>query len=269
MDVLIAIIYGAVQGITEFLPVSSSGHLVLLHNYLPLPINQEFAFDVVLHFATFVAVFWYFRLDLWKLLVGLSVGISRRSHNQSSKMVLFIFLATLPAALVGFFFGDYIEGVFRQPLVVAIMLVLVGLLFIWSEKIAKQIFDLENLTSGKSFWIGIAQAIALIPGTSRSGISVVAGLLVGLKRTAAIRFSFLISLPVIFGAFILRVGDLFNSTFSLVELNILLTAFLSATISGFFAIKFLLRFSQNNNLNVFAYYRFLLASLIIIQLLAF
>ncbi len=282
MDYLNAIIFGVIQGITEFLPVSSSGHLVVLHKLILLPVKNELAFDVVLHSATLLAVVWFFRADIVKLGIGFirsfkifskkDSGHSAGADSLYGKLSWFLILATVPAALAGIFLEDLIESVLRSPAVVAVMLIAVGALFIVFEKISRKTDKLADLNWKKALIIGLAQAVALIPGTSRSGITIIAGLGAGLKREAAIRFSFLLSIPIIFGASIMKIPLMFNAGGGDVsaagsEMPILAVAFIASFITGLLAIKYFLRFARSHSLNVFAYYRFALAALIIITLI--
>ncbi len=282
MDYFNAIIFGIIQGITEFLPVSSSGHLVVLHKFISLPVKSELAFDVTLHFATLLAVVWFFRADIIKLFAGLVYSVKKifkKDYNYPSetdsfygKLSWLLILATIPAALAGVLLENLIENALRSPAVVALMLIAVGVLFIIFEKISKKTDKLNNLTWKNALIIGLAQVFALIPGTSRSGITIIAGLGAGLKREAAVRFSFLLSIPIIFGASIIKIPQIFNtrggeSFIAGNEMAILAIAFIASFITGLLAIKYFLRFARSHSLNVFAYYRFALAVLIIITLI--
>lgn len=290
-----AVVFGIIQGITEFLPISSSGHLVILHKFISLPIQDELTFDIILHIATLIAVIWFFRKDVWRLLkawITSLVYITRflyyyiytiiRPNNKNkisesrrdsffgkidmdTKLSWFIVLATIPAVLAGLFLENMIENIFRSPIVVVIMLIVVGALFIVFEKISRKIGELSNLNWQRSLFIGLAQAISLIPGTSRSGITIIAGLGAGLKREAAIKFSFLLSIPIIFGASIKKIPNSFEMPLP-GEALILLISFIASITTGFFAIKYFLQFSRRFSLNIFAYYRFILAILILIFL---
>lgn len=260
-----AIFFGFVQGVTEFLPVSSSGHLILLHKFISLPIENEIAFDVALHFATFLAIFFYFYKDIWRIILAWLKSF-KNGGTDDSLLAWYIFIATLPAAIIGLFFDDYIENTLRSPLVVVFMLFIVGFLFIIAEKICKKTLEINSVNWKKALTIGFAQAIALVPGTSRSGITIIAGLFAGLKREAALRFSFLISLPIIFGASIKEIPGLFSQSLGSQELIIVAIAFVSTFIFGMFTISFFLRYVKNNSLTVFAWYRFALAALILLYL---
>ena len=262
MDYIYSAIFGIIQGITEFLPISSSGHLVILHKFITLPIRNELAFDVVLHLATLLAVLWFFRQEVKQLLKSWIRSFSGY-NDQFSKISWLIILGTMPAALAGWLFDDFIEVVFRSPLIVAVMLALIGILFIVFEKISRFTKDLEKLTWRQVLLIGLAQAVALIPGTSRSGITIIAGLGAGLKRDAAVRFSFLLSIPVIAGAAIKKIPPAFNLNQSGEELAILIIAFIFSYLSGYLSIKYFLQFAKRHSLNIFAVYRFILAAVIL------
>jgi len=261
MDYINAIIFGAIQGITEFLPISSSGHLVVLHQFLSIPVKDELVFDVILHLATLVAVVWCFWDDIKNLAKGLRKPFS---GNQESKKLWLIVLATIPAATAGFFLENLIEFALRDIWVVITMLILVGFLFIIIEKLNKKNQDLKSLDWKKALLIGFAQSIALIPGTSRSGITIITGIFVGLKREAAIKFSFLLSIPIIAGASLVKAPNIISATYSADEIIVLVIAFVSSLISGFLTIKFFLKFAQNHSLASFAYYRFALAFVLIL-----
>ena len=266
MGYINAIIFGIVQGITEFLPISSSGHLVILHRFIDLPLQNEMAFDVVLHLATLLAVIFFFYSDIKRLLISWVKSFFGKC-DEYSKISWLILLATIPAGIAGWRFEYIIENNLRSPLVVAVMLIAGGALFILFEKISRKTDNLKDLNWKKSLIIGFAQAIALIPGTSRSGITIIAGLGAGLKREAAIRFSFLLSAPIILGASIKKVPQIAEANLAINEFVILIIAFIASFVSGFFVIKYFLRFAKNNSLNVFAVYRFMLAIVIIITLI--
>ncbi|NTU98932.1 undecaprenyl-diphosphate phosphatase [Candidatus Falkowbacteria bacterium] len=263
MALLNAIIFGLVQGVTEFLPVSSSGHLLVLHRLLSLPIKDDVAFDVALHLATFVAILWFFRKEV----IGLAQGFfgsfkdMPKGFNHQSWLIIG---ATIPAGLAGVLWEDKIESVLRSPLIVALMLVLIGLLFIIVENTGKQLLDDKDISWGKAMAIGCSQVVALIPGTSRSGITTISGMALDLKREAAVRFSFLLSLPIVAGAALKKVPYLISAGLNGQEWLVLAIAFVAAVASGAWAIAFLLRFTAKNSLRAFAYYRFAFASVILL-----
>lgn len=263
MYYIYAIIIGTIQGITEFLPISSSGHLVILHEFIEIPINNEPAFDVALHLATLLSVLIYFYKDITAISKAWVLSIFGQG-SADSRLAWNIILATLPAGLAGYFFESYIENHFRSILLVSIMLIIVGFLFIIAEKISIRRYKIHEISPLKALFIGLAQAIALIPGTSRSGITIIAGLGMKLKREAAVKFSFLMSIPIILGASIKKVPYLSfdNGT----ELACILLAAAAAFCAGLWAINFLLNFIKTNKFNAFAYYRFALAIILLIFL---
>jgi undecaprenyl-diphosphatase len=263
-DLIKAVIYGAIQGLTEFLPVSSSGHLVFLHDFLPISIENKLAFDVALHFGTLIAVIYYFRRDIYKIIRSFFIG-----DKNYQKLGVYLILATVPAAAAGYFLNDIIAIVFRSTLIVIFMLFAVGILFMISERIASQKYDLFDIKFLPAIMIGLAQTIALIPGTSRSGITIVTGMFLGLKREAAARFSFLLSIPVIFGAALMQVPELSGLSGNYFEILLYLTAFLTSILSGWWAIKFFLDYVNKNTLRPFAYYRFILALVILLFIYLF
>ncbi|OGF27606.1 undecaprenyl-diphosphatase UppP [Candidatus Falkowbacteria bacterium RIFOXYB2_FULL_47_14] len=258
-----AIIFGIVQGITEFLPVSSSGHLVVLHELIALPIDNEAVFDVTLHLATLFAVIYFLRVEVWRLITGWIRSLGGEK-NDDGRLAWLIILATIPAALVGAVFDDYIENVLRSPWLVIVMLTVVGSLFIIFEKYSRRVKEYTALNARQVFFIGCAQALALIPGTSRSGITIIAGLGAGLQREASIRFSFILSIPIIAGAAVKKIPHLFNAGLNESESTVLAIAFVFAFFTAVLVIKYFLRFARNHSLNIFAFYRFILAAILIV-----
>ncbi len=263
MEILYAIFLGFLQGATEFLPVSSSGHLLLAEHFFGVE-EAGLTFDVILHLATLVAIFAYFRKDLGILLLAFFGSYGAERGPQERKMAFYICYATVPAVLVGLLFGHYAETALRSPLLVAFTLSFAGVLLWWAERKGKR----QRSFSSMGFWdvmiIGCAQAVALIPGISRSGATITAGLFLGLNRVAAARFSFLLSAPVILGAGSYKVIKLFSGP-GLANGQYLFygVGFLASAISGYAFIALLMRFVQNHSLAVFAYYRFFLTALVL------
>ncbi|MEI7498439.1 MAG: undecaprenyl-diphosphatase UppP [Candidatus Falkowbacteria bacterium] len=263
MEFIYAICLGVVQGLTEFLPVSSSGHLILLHQWLPIGLADQMSFDVVLHLGTLVAVVWLFWSDLRQVARDWLTSFTPGQSNRG-RVGWLIIIATIPAALLGALFENKIEAALRSPILVAIMLALVGGLLLWAERIGKQSRNFSELSFAESLGLGFAQALALVPGTSRSGIITIAGMWLKLKREEAIRFAFLLSVPIIAGASLKKIPTLWHEQLSSHQWLVLGVGFLSALLAGFLAIRFLLRYVQNHSLNIFAYYRFALAAIILL-----
>lgn len=250
-EILQSILFGVVQGLTEFLPVSSSGHLVLLHSIADLRISDDLAFDVALHLGTLVAVVVYFRTDLSKLTRGWLHSLHGRA-NVEGRMAWLILVGTIPAVLVGWWLEAGLTAAVRQPGRVAIVLIIGGVLLWAVDRWSRRHQPMETL----SFWsvvaIGIGQAVALMPGVSRSGATIIVGRLVGLSRLAAARFSFLLSVPVIVGAGIKQAVDLRGQQ---IDSAIFLFGAASAAVVGYFAIRWLLAIVQRHSYAGFAIYR--------------
>lgn len=210
MDTFQVIVLALIQGLTEFLPISSSAHLILPSQILGWE-DQGLAFDVAVHIGSLLAVVFYFRQEVVCLLTSWLASIFKGQHSDDSKLAWWIILATLPAVILGFALKDMIEVYLRGPGVIAITTVIFGLLLWWADRMSR--LELTEYQTGwkKALLIGFAQALALIPGTSRSGATITAALMLGLGREAAARFSFLMSIPVILGAAILMGKDLFES----------------------------------------------------------
>lgn len=268
MSIVQAIILGAVQGITEFLPISSSGHLVLLENLFGLR-QASLAFDVVLHLGTLAALLGFFWRDWMKLgrafLSSLKKWNLKEDSNQ--RLVWFLIVATIPGALFGILLEKQAETTFRNPLLVALMLAGLGLFLIVAERAAQKKREFGSLNLFDSIVIGFSQALALIPGVSRAGITITAGLFRGLTRETAVRFSFLLSTPIIAGAGLSQIPKILKESNDNGEYLIFTVGFLVSAISGYLAISYLLRYIQKHNLDIFAYYRFLLAAGVILYLL--
>lgn len=245
-----AIILGIVQGITEFFPVSSTAHLILLPWFFHWSGElNTLVFDVALHAGTLCALLVCFYRDWLHML------------SKDRKMLFFILLATIPAGIAGALFHGAVEHTLRSPLIIAFATLFFGVLMLAAERYGKR--NRERTSFRDSMLIGVAQAIALIPGVSRSGITITAGLFRDLTRESAARFSFLLSTPVIGGATLIEGRKLLGNLESY-NLDIFAVGFFAAFVSGFFAIKFLLSFLRKYPLNIFAYYRFILALVIVL-----
>lgn len=252
-----AIILGILQGLTEFIPVSSSAHLILLPWFFGWDgIVNTLSFSVALHFGTLIALLLYFRKD-WIELFG--------TITQKNGMIWKIFFATIPAGIAGLALHDWIEQT-RSPLLIIFSLSIVSVLMILSEKNYSEAesADIQKIGLSTAMFIGIAQAFALIPGVSRSGITIVAGLTKGIKRSEAARFSFLLGTPIVAGASLLEAKNLMAS--DNIEINIFAIGIAVSAISGYFVIKYLILYLQKYSVKPFAYYRFLLAFVIILSM---
>ena len=248
-----AFILGIVQGLTEFLPVSSSGHLVVLPKIFGWG-EQPLVFDTTMHLATALALIVYFRKDLFLIVKSFDKGL----FTTKTRFAWILVAGTIPAGILGVVFGDVIESAFRSVESVVVFLTLGSLLMLAAEMFGRK--KSADIDFKKGVITGFFQALALFPGVSRSGSTISGGMFLGLDRVAAARFSFFLSIPIILAA---GVFQLFDS--SITELNplVLLTGFISAFGSGLLAISFLLRFVRSNPLYVFVAYRVVLAILLV------
>ncbi len=264
MDYILSIVAGIIQGLTEFLPISSSGHLILFHDIFDFHFPDELLFDVMLHLGTLAAVVVFFYHDIVKIIRGFLSSLVNWNlkNNYNQRVAWLVLIGTLPAAAVGYLFEDFITNTLRSPLVVAISLIVIGLLFFVTEKYAKSQKDLQIVKPLDALFIGIAQILALIPGVSRSGITIIAGMGRRLKREEAAKFSFLISAPIIFGAAAKQILEIRN--FSEANFLVLALGVLSSGITGYLVIKFLIKYLSNHSLNIFAWYRLTIGCLTLI-----
>lgn len=254
-----AVVLGFVQGIGEFLPISSSAHLVLVP-WLMKWIYAGLTFDVALHVGTLMAVVSYFWRD-W--LVLLRDGFSCRPTRERN-LFWYLILATIPGAIFGYVFEEQAETVFREPLLIGIMLIVMGLVLYAVDRWSPVRKGLNQLTLVDALGIGISQALAIIPGVSRAGITMTCGRLLSLKRETSARFSFLLSTPIIFGAGVLQLKQL-----QVADLNIpFITGVAVSALVGYLAIKFLLSFLTRHGFGLFVWYRLLLGLLVIIVALS-
>jgi undecaprenyl-diphosphatase len=264
-----SIILGIVQGLTEFLPISSSGHLIIARDVLGIAQEGGLAFDAVLQLATACAVLLYFRKDIWDLIQNL---FSRTKDKAKTNLTLCLIVGTIPALVLGLILEEYMETVFRNISLVALTLIIGSLIMMIADKMLVRHprgggdpGHIDNLTIFKSIIIGLFQSLALVPGMSRSGMTISGGYFLGLSKDAAVRFSFLLSIPIIVGSGILKLIDIIQNP-SLVSGGIatLVFGFISAFIFGWLAIDFLLKFLKTNSFAVFIVYRVVLAGALLI-----
>ena len=254
MSLLRAIILGIIQGATEFVPVSSSGHLVLVPWLLGWD-EPGLMFDTVLHLGTLLAVLAYFWRDWWRLITAWLRGLARwRWDDPHARLAWLLILGTVPAAVLGFLLEDFFESLFGQPAWVAVFLLVTAGLLALSEWLGRRQRKMEDLGWLDALVIGLGQAMAIAPGISRSGATMAAGLGRGLERPAAARFSFLLATPVILGAGAFQLLDLFALPDPTAQVPALLVGFLAAAISGYLCIWGLLRYLQRGKLYPFAIY---------------
>ena len=259
-----AIVLGIVQGLTEFIPVSSTGHLVLVPALFGWEFDPRsaFIFDVLVQWGTLFAVVTYFRSELMALFRGLWEGVKQRQvfTEPSARLAWLILLSSLPAAFAGILLKPMVEDAIDSTLAVSIFLLCNAFILYASERKSRLGRRLQNLAVADSLWIGFAQVFALFPGISRSGSTISAGLVRGLERGDAARFSFLMAIPVMLGAGLVALLDLFKAADAPSQVGPLVIGFLAAAVVGYLAIRWLLRFLARRSLNVFAVYCFLIGS---------
>jgi undecaprenyl-diphosphatase len=265
MSILQAIVFGTIQGLTEFLPISSTAHLVLLPWFLGWP-DPGLSFDVALHLGTLVALLVYFRSD-WIALTGSALGFLRgRTQTAEARMPMLIVAATIPAAAAGALFESKVENVLRTPLLIGVMLIAMALALVAAELVGRRKKTLDEISWGDALAVGVAQALAIVPGVSRSGSTITAGLFLSLKRDAAARFSFYLSAPIIAGAVAKKSLDIVRSGIGSEQMIPFIVGIISSGIVGYLAIAFLMRYLQTHNTFLFVVYRIALG---IVVLLAF
>ncbi len=267
MDLFQALVLGLIQGLTEFLPISSSAHLVFvpwLFGWNGRPVNS-LQFDVALHMGTLLAVLAYFAGD-WRRLIGAGVRsvLERRiGANPDRRLVWMLALGSVPAAVVGLVAESKVESLFHDPanlrvglVIIAVMMMVLGLLLLLAERVSRHVRELHDVGPVTALGVGLAQALALIPGVSRSGSTITAGLFFGLKREAAARFSFLLATPVVLGAGLKKLYDVLHEGGIPPDQQWgFVVGFLAAAVSGFLTIHFLLRYLQTRSTAPFIWYR--------------
>ena len=278
MTIIQAVILGIVQGVTEFVPISSSAHLIIIP-WLFQWEDPGLAFDIALHLGTLVALLWFFAADWVRLFrAGISSIVERKIGNDPHrKLAWLIIIGCIPGAITGVLAESKIEELFHNTnaphtaqamIAMAVIIILLGIALFIADRIAKHQRGLDRVSLKDTIVIGLAQAMSIFPGVSRSGSTITAGLASGLRREDAARFSFLLAAPIIAGAGLLSVFDVYTGlkTGAMVPSDLILFAigFITATVSGYLCIKFLLRFLQKNSTAIFVYYRWMLAVLIII-----
>ncbi|CAK8718337.1 hypothetical protein GCAAIG_07790 [Candidatus Electronema halotolerans] len=258
MTLLQSFVLGLVQGLTEFIPVSSSGHLVLVPHLLGwhFPKDQSFVFDVLVQLGTLAAVVVYYWQDLTAIARAFLLGLVRRQPfaEADARMGWFLILATLPAVVVGLLAKDLVEQAFASPKMTGVFLLCTAILLLIAEKAGNRCRSMQELDWKDSLWIGFSQVLALLPGVSRSGATLAGGMTRHLDRPAAARFSFLMSVPVMVGASVLAAKDLLDLPALHDFLLPLLLGFLTAMVSGYLAIRWLITYLSRHSLHIFAGY---------------
>jgi undecaprenyl-diphosphatase len=260
MELFQAIVIGAIQGLTEFLPISSSAHLIVVPELFGWddPFINSATFDVMLHAGTLVALFAYFWRDVLRLLAAAWAALRERSlaDDPDRRLALLLLISIVPAALLGVALESFFDHWFRDNVLAIPAIMLLGAFFLWiADRFGRGVRDLDAARLQDAVVIGGAQALALFPGTSRSGVTIATGLLLGLTREAAARFAFLMGIPIITGATLWKIRGLASTGLESDQLAILLAGMLSAAVFGLLAIRFLLRYLRSHGLGIFVAYR--------------
>ena len=253
MSIFEALVLGLVQGLTEFIPVSSSGHLLLGHELFGSS-DSTLGFDVALHVGTLIALVVFFRKDIITLLTNL---FAKNEHGRLARLLI---ISTIPAMVAGLLLSDFIDENLRSPAIVAFSLSIVAVMMLVVDRLVKNKSDKE-ITQKQGMSVGLAQALALVPGVSRSGATITAGVFVGLSREQATRFSFLLAMPIVAGS---ALGVLLKGDLGGESTTPLLVGMLAAFLSGTFAIRFMLKSISKVGLKPFAYYRIALALIVLL-----
>ena len=258
MTIWQSILLGIIQGLTEFLPISSSGHLVIapyLFNW-HIPVQQAFVFDVLVQLGTLLAVIVYFRKDLYRIILGVINGLLHKKPfaEPDSRLGWLLVLATIPAIIAGLLFKDPVERAFASPVAVALFLLVTAAFLVIAERLGKRNRQLESVAWLDALVTGVFQAVSLLPGVSRSGSTITGGMLRGLDRPSAARFSFLMSVPVMIGAGVLAVKDLLQTANFSMQIPSLVVGFIVAALVGYVAIHWLLAYLSKRPLYLFAIY---------------
>lgn len=258
MKIIQSIILGLVQGLTEFLPVSSSGHLIVFKKLFGIDQEQfGLTFDIALHFATLIAVFIVFWPDILAIL-----------KKPLQKLTGLLIVATIPAVLVGLFLDDYIERISQSGGFLGIAFLVTAALLYFSQKAKKRAKMIETMSYTDAAIIGVTQGIAVMPGISRSGSTTSAGLFLGMEKEDSLRFAFLMSIPVILGSAVMGVKDIVSEP-EMIAWGPIIAGMIAAGVSGYFAVRFMLNFFKKRSLNVFAVYTAILGILILADQLFF
>ncbi len=258
-----AFIMGAFQGVTEFLPISSSAHLILVPWLFDWhePLLNSLTFDVGLHLGTLLAVIVYFWSD-WMMLLRAIPGVVRAPQTPGTRLLIAVVVGTIPAAILGVLFQDVVEAALRQPIQIAVVLAVMGVVIAFADRIGTSTQALEQIGWRDALYVGLAQACALIPGVSRSGSTMSAARVLGYDRAAAARFAFLLSMPITLAAVLVKMDDLLLVPAA--DQLTLLYGMVTAAVVGMFVIDVLLRVIRRIGMMWFAYYRWVVAIVVII-----
>lgn len=272
MSYLEAVILGLVQGLAEFLPISSSGHLALLQQWFGIREDNVLLFTVLLHVGTLISVFFIYWKDIWELIVELCLTIKdlctgkglRLEERPVRKLGIMIIVATIPTGIIGVLFGDFFDSLYTSVIPIGIGLIITGFLLIVAEKMGEGNRGIQQMNFRNAIFVGLVQGVAICPGISRSGSTLFGSLLCNLDRKFAVKFVFLISIPSILGSAVLEAPDAIKAGFDMTQLGPVFVGMAVAAISGLVAIKAMIKIVSDKKLNYFSYYVWALGLIVVL-----
>lgn len=267
-----AVILGLVQGLAEFLPVSSSGHLALLQQFFGIDENKVLLFAVMLHVGTLISVFIVYWKDIWELIVELCLTIKdlctgkglRLEERPVRKLGVLIIIATIPTGIIGVLGGDFFDSLYTSIVPIGIGLIITGFLLVMAERMGSSSRGLEKMNFRNAFFIGLVQGIAICPGISRSGSTLFGSLICNLDRKFAVKFVFLISIPSILGSAVLELPDAIEAGVTVAEAGPVIVGMLVAAVSGLVAIKTMIKIVSDKKLSYFSYYVWVVGAFVVL-----
>ena len=267
-----AVILGLVQGLAEFLPVSSSGHLALLQQFFGIDENKVLLFAVMLHVGTLISVFIVYWKDIWELIVELCLTIKdlctgkglRLEERPVRKLCVLIIIATIPTGIIGVLGGDFFDSLYTSIVPIGIGLIITGFLLVMAERMGSSSRGLEKMNFRNAFFIGLVQGIAICPGISRSGSTLFGSLICNLDRKFAVKFVFLISIPSILGSAVLELPDAIEAGVTVAEAGPVIVGMLVAAVSGLVAIKTMIKIVSDKKLSYFSYYVWVVGAFVVL-----
>ncbi len=267
-----AVILGLVQGLAEFLPVSSSGHLALLQQFFGIDENKVLLFAVMLHVGTLISVFIVYWKDIWELIVELCLTIKdlctgkglRLDERPVRKLGVLIIIATIPTGIIGVLGGDFFDSLYTSIIPIGVGLIITGFLLVMAERMGSSNRGLEKMNFRNAFFIGLVQGIAICPGISRSGSTLFGSLICNLDRKFAVKFVFLISIPSILGSAVLELPDAIEAGVTAAEAGPVIVGMLVAAVSGLVAIKSMIKIVSDKKLSYFSYYVWVVGAFVVL-----
>ncbi len=273
LTLLEGIILGLVQGLAEFLPISSSGHLAILQHFFEIDAEKVLPFSVLLHMGTLLSLFAVYYKDIWDLIVELIAALKdiftgkglRVNANETRRFGYMIIVATIPTGIIGVLFNDFFSSLYNSMFAIGVSLLITGFFLWFAEKLAQKGKNIERMKFRDAFLVGLFQSVAIAPGISRSGSTIVGGLISGLDRSLAVKFAFLISIPSILGAAIMEAPDAFKSGLGSADFLPIIVGVIVAAVCGFIAIKAMIRVVSGKKLYIFSYYTWIAGALLLIH----